>query len=211
MLNFILQPLAEFIIYIISVLGYTGLFIAMTLQSACIPLPSEIILPFSGFLVSQGIFDFWLTVLTATIGSLAGSILAFSLGFFKGEIFVRSLIKKYGKYILVFEYELDDAEKWFRKYGEIITFVSRLLPVVRTFIALPAGISKMNFTKFCFFVVSGDFLWSMFLIYIGKLFGRNWDILGNYFHKFDFIIVILGMAAFLWYIQHKIKRVKQRG
>ena len=211
MLNFILQPLAEFIIYIISVLGYTGLFIAMTLQSACIPLPSEIILPFSGFLVSQGIFDFWLTVLTAAIGSLAGSILAFSLGFFKGEVFVRSLIKKYGKYILVFEYELDDAEKWFRKYGEIITFVSRLLPVVRTFIALPAGISKMNFTKFCFFVVSGDFLWSMFLIYIGKLFGRNWDILGNYFHKFDFIIVILGMAAFLWYIQHKIKRVKQRG
>lgn len=211
MLNFILQPLAEFIIYIISVLGYTGLFIAMTLQSACIPLPSEIILPFSGFLVSQGVFDFWLTVLTATIGSLTGSILAFSLGFFKGEVFVRSLIKKYGKYILVFEYELDDAERWFRKYGEIITFVSRLLPVIRTFIALPAGISKMNFTKFCLFVVSGDFLWSMFLVYIGKVFGGNWDILGNYFHKFDFIIVILGMAAFLWYIQHKMKRVKQRG
>jgi len=214
MLDFLLQPLADFIIYFISSFSYAGIFIAMTLQSACIPIPSEIILPFSGFFVSQGIFDFWPAVLAAVLGGLAGSGLTFSLGYFKGEGFVRNLIKKFGKFILVFEYELDEAEEWFRKYGEIITFVSRILPVVRTFIALPAGISRMSFSKFFVFVAAGDFLWSALLIYLGSVLVNNWAQLNHYFHQFDLIIILAGLAVGVCYIKHKLtkhrKRKKQR-
>ncbi len=183
---------------------------AMAFQSACIPIPSEVILPFSGFMVSQGFFKFWLTVIAALLGCFLGATLAYSLGYFKGEGFVRRLIKKYGKYLLIFEYELDEAQETFQKYGEIIIFVSRLLPVVRTFIALPAGIAKMSYKKFIFFVLLGDFLWSSLLIYLGKVLGSNWSTLGNLFHKFDLVIVILGIGVVIWYVQHKLKKHSQR-
>lgn len=206
MLDFILKPLADFVIWAVTTFNYVGIFVAMLVQSACIPIPSEVILPFSGFMVSQGYLNYWSTVLTAVLGCAAGSSLAFSVGYFKGEQFVRTLIRKYGKFLLIFEYELDEAEHWFRQYGQILTFVSRLLPVVRTFIALPAGISKMSYKKFIFFVIAGDLLWSALLIYIGRVFGQNWNKLGDIFHKFDLLIFLLGVTAVVWYIQHKLKK-----
>ncbi|HUV46594.1 MAG TPA: DedA family protein [Candidatus Bathyarchaeia archaeon] len=206
MLNFILQPLAQLVINIVDSLGLAGVFLGMMLQSACIPLPSEIILPFAGFLVSQGIFDFWPTILMALLGGFVGSSIAFSLGYFKGETFIRQLIKKYGKYILVFEYELNDAQKWFRQYGQMITFISRILPVVRTFIALPAGMSGMSFIKFIVFVLAGDFLWSLLLVYFGLVLGNNWVDLKVYFEKFDLLLLFFGVAAVVWYINHKLKK-----
>jgi len=206
MLNFILQPLAQFIINAVESLGLFGVFLAMMLQSACIPLPSEIILPFTGFLASQNVFNFWPAVFTAVFGGLVGSSLAFWLGYFKGEDFVRQLIKKYGKYLLIFEYELDDAQKWFRQFGQIITFISRILPVVRTFIALPAGMSGMSFWKFIVFVFAGDLLWSTILIYFGRVFGSNWSLLKVYFEKFDILLVFIGIFGVVWYINHKLKK-----
>lgn len=210
MLDFIIQPLADFIIFLVNKFSYGGIIIAMAIESCSIPLPSEIIMPFAGFLVSQGVFDFWLTGLAGGFGCLVGSILAYGLGYYGGETVVRNFIKKYGKYVLVFEYELDEAEEWFRKHGEMIAFTSRLLPVVRTFISLPAGISKMNFKKFCFYTFIGSFIWSVALTYIGKVLGENWNILGSYFHKFDLLIVLLSLGALAWYINHKLKKVKQR-
>jgi len=150
MIDFIIEPLAQFIIFLITTFSYWGIVIAMAIESACIPLPSEIIMPFSGYLVSTGVFNFWLVSLAGGVGCLAGSALAYAAGFYGGETFVRNIIRKYGKYFLIHEYELDEAEEWFRKHGEMIAFTSRLLPVVRTFISLPAGISKMNFKKFAF-------------------------------------------------------------
>jgi len=210
MLDAIIQPLADFVIFLVTKLSYGGIVIAMAIESACIPLPSEIIMPFAGFMVSQGVFDFWIASFAGALGCLIGSVIAYAIGFYGGETLVRKIIKKYGKYVLVFEYELDEAEEWFRKNDDIIAFTSRLLPVIRTFISLPAGIAKMNFKKFCFYCFLGSFLWSVLLTYVGKMLGENWDTLGTYFHKFDLLIVLAFLAAGVWYVRHKLKKHKKR-
>lgn len=207
MLDAFIAPLAKFIISIISKLGYLGIAITMGIESASIPLPSEIILPFSGYLVSTGRFNFWLVVIASSIGGIVGSSLAYAVGYYGGESAVRSLIRKYGRFVLVHEYELDEAEEWFRKHGPIITFFSRLLPVIRTFISLPAGISKMNYRVFIFYAFLGTFLWSIPLTYTGQVLGENWNSLGPIFHKFDAFIAIVGLAAGIWYIRYKVNKI----
>lgn len=202
----ILEFLASIVIFIISTLGYAGIVLAMAIESACIPLPSEIIMPFSGFLVYKGVFNFWLVALAGGFGCLVGSLVAYYIGHWKGEEWVRWLIRKYGKYILVFEYELDEAIHWFKKYGSAIAFTSRLLPVVRTFISLPAGISGMNVRKFAIYTFIGSVIWSAVLAYIGQKMGQNWDTLGSYFHKFDAIIFVAFASMGAFYIYHKLKK-----
>ncbi|MFC1711587.1 DedA family protein [Patescibacteria group bacterium] len=209
MLDAIIQPLAEFVFLLIDKFSYWGIVIAMAIESCCIPLPSEIIMPFSGFLVSQGIFDFWLVSLAGGFGCLVGSVIAYALGYYGGEKVVRNVIRKYGKYVLVHQYELDEAEEWFRKYGEAIAFFSRLLPVIRTFISLPAGIAKMNFKRFAFYSFVGSVIWSAALAYVGKVLGENWDTIGSYFHKFDLLILIAGIAAVVFYIKHKKDKIRK--
>ncbi len=179
----------------------------MLIESALIPMPSEVTMPFSGFLVTQGKFNFWLIVFAGTLGNLVGSIAAYFLGFWGEDHIVRSLIRKYGKYILISEHEYDRSERWFRKYGEIIVFVSRLLPAVRTYISLPAGIAKMNFRKFILYTTIGSFIWSLFLTYIGVALGQNWNKIGNFFHAFDAVIVFFGLIFVIWYIRRKIRKV----
>ncbi|PIS09635.1 alkaline phosphatase [Candidatus Beckwithbacteria bacterium CG10_big_fil_rev_8_21_14_0_10_34_10] len=210
MIESIIQPLADFVIFLVNKLSYGGVVLAMAIESCCIPLPSEIIMPFAGFMVSKGVFNFWLVALAGGLGCLIGSMLAYAIGYFGGETLVRNIIKKYGKYVLVFEYELDEAEVWFRKHGEMIAFSSRLLPVVRTFISLPAGISKMNFKKFCFYTLTGSIIWSAVLGYIGKVLGENWNSLGTYFHKFDLAIVLSFFGLGVFYVDHKLKKHKKR-
>ncbi len=206
MLDFILKPLADFVITIITKLGYGGIFLAMVIQSAGIPLPSEVTIPFTGFLVSQGIFDFWLATLSGTLGCLIGASIAYAFGYYGGEPLVRQLIKKYGKFVLISESDLDRAQKWFDRYDEAIIFFSRLLPVIRTFISLPAGIAQMNFKKFAFYTLVGSFISTVGLAFLGLKMGDNWHTLGAYFKKFDLAIVILGTAAVVWYLQHKLKK-----
>jgi membrane protein DedA with SNARE-associated domain len=207
MINVIISFLANFIIALISSLGYVGVAIAMAIESACIPLPSEIIMPFSGFLVSTGHFNFWFVVLAAGIGGVAGSSVAYSVGYYGGEVAVRSLIRKYGKFVLIHEYELDEAEEWFRSHGEAITFFTRLLPVIRTFISLPAGIAKMNFKTFATYAFMGTVIWCTVLAYVGLVLGENWNTLGPLFHKFDALIAIVTVGLGLWYIRYKLKKI----
>lgn len=201
-----LELLASFIINFISTSGYFGVFFLMLIESALIPMPSEVTMPFSGFLVTQGIFNFWLIVLAGTLGNLIGSIAAYSLGFWGEDHVVRFLIRKYGKYILISEHEYERSERWFRKYGELIVFTSRLLPAVRTYISLPAGIAKMNLTKFVLYTTLGSFIWSLILAYIGVILGSRWTSLSSFFHAFDAIIVIAAVIMLGWYIKRKIKR-----
>ena len=191
---------------IINRLGYAGIALAMGIESANIPLPSEIIMPFAGFLVSTGRFTLFGAALAGSIGGTLGSLASYALGFYGGEKFVRQLIRKYGKYLLIFEYELDEAQGWFKKHGQLVTFTARLLPVIRTFISLPAGMSKMDVKKFTFFAFIGTFIWTLPLAYLGKVLGDNWNTLGTYFHKFDLIIVFAFVAAVVWYIYHKLKK-----
>lgn len=206
-----LESLANWTMSVISMLGYPGVFLLMTLESALIPIPSEVTMPFSGFLATQGQFNFWLVVAVGTLGNLAGSLLAYALGFWGQEAIVRRVIRSWGKYLLISGDELDRAEGWFRKYGETIVFFSRILPAVRTFISLPAGIARMNLTKFTIYTVLGSVIWSTFLAYMGVVMGQNWTAIRAVFHKFDIVMVGLGITIVVWYIAHKIKKIRKIG
>lgn len=181
----------------------------MALESALIPIPSEVTMPFSGFLVTTGRFNFWIIVITGSLGNLIGSLVAYYLGFWGEETVVHAIIKKYGKFLLISIKEVHHAEYWFRKHGEIIVFASRLLPVVRTFISLPAGIAKMEIKRFILYTTLGSFFWSFFLTYIGVIFGKNWGTIGTIFHKFDLLISIVMVSALIWYISHKILSIRE--
>lgn len=196
----ILGILASFIMASISAMGYSGIAIMMAIESACIPLPSEIIMPFSGFLVSQGRFTLFGTALAGAIGCVMGSVVAYAAGRFGGRAFVW----KYGRYILISHHDMEIADRWFARYGQWVVFFSRLLPVIRTFISLPAGISKMRFIPFVIYTFVGSLPWCYFLAYIGYRLGEKWDTLGVYFHKFDTVIGLIILAGIIWWIWRHI-------
>ncbi len=204
-----IEVIGSWIIHFISTLGYFGVFILMTLESALIPIPSEVTMPFSGSLIASGQFNFWVLVIVGTVGNLVGSLLAYWLGAWGQEAVVRKVIVKYGKYILVSEHEYDRSETWFRNHGELMVFASRVLPVLRTFISLPAGVAKMNLPRFIIYTTVGSFIWSFILTKIGVTLGANWQSLEGYFRKFDVVIVVFCVGVVAWYIWHKLKKVKR--
>lgn len=208
MVESIVSFFTNIIIQIINFSGYWGVFGLMTAESALIPIPSEITMTFAGYLASTGRFNLWLIIFVGAFANLIGSILAYWLGYWGEETVIRDLIKKYGKYLLITEHEYDRAERWFRKYGERITFFSRVLPVVRTFISLPAGIAEMNFWKFSIFTFIGSFIWSGFLAYIGFILGKNWNSLHIYYQKFEYFIIGSLLLLVVYYILHKISKLR---
>jgi membrane protein DedA with SNARE-associated domain len=201
MIVWIIEFLASFIISIISSGGYPGVIFLMAIESACIPLPSEIIMPFSGYLVFREEFGLFWVGLAGAFGCVVGSVPAYYLGLYGG----RPLIEKYGKYVLVSHHDLDLADRWFARYGDWAIFFSRLLPVVRTFISFPAGVAKMNVPRFIIYTFVGSFPWCLGLAYIGMKLGENWDTLGVYFHKFDIVIGIGIVASAIYYIWRHLK------
>ena len=205
MIAALIELLAAFILSIISALGYPGIVLLMAIESACIPLPSEIILPFSGYLVWTGRFSL---VWVATMGALGcnlGSIAAYYAGAHGG----RPLLLRYGKYILISHREIEMADRWFERYGQWTVFFSRLLPVIRTFIALPAGVARMNFWKFNLYTFAGSWPWCYGLAYAGYQLGEHWPSLQVYFHKFDSVIgalLLAGIVAYIWWHLRNAKR-----
>ncbi len=204
MVEKVLVFLSLFIINTIKNMGYAGIILLMGIESACIPLPSEVILPFSGYLVSQGVFNLWLVALMGAVGCVLGSLVAYYVGAWGG----RPLVEKYGRYVLVSHHDLDPADRWFSRYGEITVFVARLLPVVRTFIAFPAGVAKMRMSTFIVYTFVGSFIWSAVLAWIGMRMGQNWEYLRVYFHKFDVVIGAIIVAGAVWYIARHIRMMK---
>lgn len=204
-----IEIIGSWIIHFISTFGYFGVFILMTLESACIPIPSEVTMPFSGSLIASGLFNFWILVIIGTLGNLVGSLLAYWLGAWGQEAVVRKVIVKYGKYVLVSEHEYDRSERWFRNHGELMVFASRILPVVRTFISLPAGVAKMNLPRFIIYTTVGSAIWSYILTKIGVTLGTNWKSLEGIFRKFDVVIVSAGVVIVAWYVWHKLKHVRR--
>ena len=198
MVEHILSVLSQFIIHVESTLGYGGIVMLMGIESCCVPLPSEVIMPYAGYLCTLGRFDLWLASLAGAVGCVAGSIPAYYLGMYGG----RPLILKYGKYLLMSHHDLDLADRWFERRGDITVFVARLLPVVRTFIAFPAGVNRMNMTKFIVYTFAGSFPWCLGLAYAGLKLGENWDkTLKPWFHKFDALIgvvLVLGIGLYLY-------------
>lgn len=204
MISSIFSWLASFIISIISGSGYLGVTLMMTIESVCIPIPSEIVMPFSGYLVSLGQFYFWPIVLLATLGNLIGSLVAYFVGYYGG----RSFIRRWGKYVLLREEELEHADYWFKKYGSPAIFFSRMLPIVRTFISLPAGIGRMRLPKFISYTFFGSLPWNFALAYIGWKLGQNWKSLEQYFKKFDYVILVLIFIGIAWWIwRHFFKKI----
>jgi membrane protein DedA with SNARE-associated domain len=180
----------------------------MALESACIPLPSEVVMPLAGAYAAKGLFNFWLVVFAGSIGNLIGSILAWYVGLKGG----RPFIERYGRYILLSEHSLESAEKWFSKRGEVTVFFSRMLPIVRTFISLPAGIGKMPFFRFCVLTFLGAVPWNWLLTYIGYKVGENWEELyGKYFDKAHYVIFAVILIGFIWFVWHHFKgRIKPK-
>jgi membrane protein DedA with SNARE-associated domain len=193
----IITEISRFIIAVISTFGYSGIVFTMAIESACIPLPSEIIMPFSGYLVTTRQFTMVGVTLAGAIGNVVGSVAAYYAGIWGGRPFV----ERYGPYFLVSRKDLDLADRWFQKYGEAAVFFSRMLPVVRTFISLPAGLARMNFTRFVVLTFIGSIPWCYGLAYVGVKMGERWDQLREYFHEFDMVIglvLALAIGYFLW-------------
>jgi membrane protein DedA with SNARE-associated domain len=192
----ILKPLVEFITSFIAHLGYTGIFSLMILESALIPIPSEIIMPFSGFLSSTSRLDPFLVTLSGSLGNLVGSVLTYYLGIKAG----RKFILKYGKYILFRKEHLEMTENLFKRYGDRISFVGRLLPGIRTYVSLPAGIGKTSFTKFVIYTFAGSIVWNSMLTYIGMSLGTNWKNIDKYSIYLDVAVILLVAAFIMWFL-----------
>ncbi|GAW28417.1 alkaline phosphatase [Carboxydocella sp. ULO1] len=184
--------------------GYLAVFIGMVLESACIPIPSEIIMPFGGLLAARGQLNFWWVGLLGALANVVGSWLAYLAGRFGG----RAFIEKYGKYLLISRHHLQLADRWFEEKGEITVFVTRLLPGIRTFISLPAGIARMDFLRFTLYSLLGVLPWSYFLAYLGYLLGENWDKLTAYLHTANYFLLgtALLVIALLYLWQKKQRR-----
>ena len=201
MVTAVLEFLARFIISVISQSGYLGIVLLMSIESACIPLPSEVIMPFSGYLVSVGRFNLLWVAVAGAFGCNVGSIVAYYVGAWGG----RPLIEKYGRYVLVTRHDLEMADRFFARFGTWAVFIARLLPVIRTFIAFPAGVARMNFLRFNVYTFLGSLPWCFVLAYAGLKLGERWTTLRLYFHRFDTVIGILIVAAAVWFVHNRWK------
>jgi len=183
-------------ITIISNLGYLGIFILMALESMIFPIPSEIVMPFAGFLIAQGQFSFAGILIFSSLGSLLGSLLSYYIGKFGGHRF----ILKYGKYLLLDEHDLQKTETWFATKGERTIFIGRFIPIVRHLISLPAGVGKMNLRRFSIYTLLGAACWNMLLAYAGYVSGKNWAVIRHYTEPVSIIVAVLLVIAFLWFV-----------
>jgi membrane protein DedA with SNARE-associated domain len=206
MLDQVISALAAWIVAVISTAGYLGVVALMAIESACIPLPSEVIMPFAGYLVSIGRFSLVAAATAGALGCNVGSTIAYVVALKGG----RKAFERWGAYVLVSSAELDRAEQFFARYGAVTVFVGRLLPVVRTFIAFPAGLARMPMAKFQIYTFLGSWPWCFGLAYVGFLLGDQWNsdpTLRRLFHRFDAVIVVVLLAGFAWFVWARWREV----
>jgi len=204
MITSIIDVLANFTVHVIDILGYPGIFILMFAESCGIPMPSEVIMPFSGFLVADGKMTLLAITLAGTFGNLFGSLLAYWIGYKGG----RPLIEKYGKYILISKHDLNLADSWFKKYGDWTVFFGRLLPVIRTYISFPAGISRMDVKKFSIYTTLGALPWTLLFGWLGVKMGANWELIREKLHNFDMAIGLFVLLIIFLYIYRHLRQRK---
>ena len=202
----IVEKIVEYITLGMSAGGYFGLFVLMALESMIAPVPSEVVMPFAGYLVLQGRFDFWIALLVSGLGSIFGSVLSYYIGFYGGRPFVL----RYGKYLLLDKEHLEWTENWFRKQGDKTIFISRFIPVVRHLISIPAGIAKMAIRKFVIYTFLGATIWNFILLYAGFKLGEHWDKIHQYSKELDIIFVALVILFFAYFIWNHRKRKNEK-
>jgi len=209
-LESILTPVVSWVTSQIASLGYLGVVIMMAIESACIPLPSEVIMPFAGYLTIKTPQNPQpMTLLGAAVAGAVGCVIGSIAAYYAGCYGGRPFIEKYGKYVLIRAKDLDRADAWFAKYGNAAIFVSRLLPVVRTFISFPAGIAKMRMPTFIVYTFLGSLPWCYALAYVGRMLGERWDSIKSYFHDADIVIAAIIVIGIAFYIYHHLKPEKQ--
>lgn len=201
MIHTLIAGLTSFALFLINRSGYFGLFLLSLLESAAIPIPSEIVVPFSGYLVAIGRFSFVYVVLLATLGNLAGSLVLYWLGRSGG----RYILERYGKYLFINHKELLQGDHWFHRYGKSAVFFGRILPGIRTFISFAPGVTRMNVYEFSVYTFLGALPWNAALAWFGYKAGEHWDFLHQYFRIFDIIIVGAVGVFVVWYIWRHIK------
>jgi len=206
-LAFIDQIVIPFLNNLYGAVGYVGVMLAMAIESAMVPLPSELILPYAGFLVSDpsqiepltgSPWNFWIVVVFATIGNTLGSLVAYAIGAYGG----RPFLERYGKYLLIRQHEIELADRFFQRHGNATVFIGRLLPIVRTFISFPAGVARMPIGPFIIYSTAGAFLWSALLVYAGTVLGANWEDIRHALQPFDLAIavaVVIAVVLFIWW------------
>jgi len=204
-LSEILAAIGGFALSTISLLGYAGIFFLMMLESMIVPVPSEFVMPFAGFLVAQGTFSFLFVIIASTQGSITGSLIFYYIGKTGGH----RLVEKYGKYVLVDAEDIRKTEEWFQKRGDLTVFLARLIPVVRHLISFIAGIGKMNVKKFTLYTILGATLWNGILTYLGFILGQHWNEVSQYLEELDIIIVILLIVGCLYFAYRHITRKKK--
>ncbi len=204
MIDSLLLWLSETMEHIITVLGPWGVSLLMAIESCNIPLPSEAVLPFAGILVNKGVMNFHIAAIFGAIGCVLGSIPSYYLGYFGGRPFV----EKYGKYFLVSQKDLEDADKWVDKYGDWAFFICRMLPVIRTFISFPAGILRARKRIFFTLTFLGSLLWCYVLVFVGVKMGENMEALKSIWHKFDAVIILACLILGGIYVYKHIKNLK---
>ena len=203
MLTQLLISLGQFSIQVILFLGYPGILILMAMESMMVPLPSELVMPFAGFLASQGKLNLALIIVYSSLGSLLGSLLSYYIGKYGGY----KLVLKYGKYLFLDAHDLEKTEQWFARRGSKTIFLSRFIPVVRHLISIPAGIGKMDLKKFCIYTIAGATLWNTILAYFGYILGKNWEMVRKYMEflslPITIIVLVLGIFMIYRHVRHK--------
>jgi len=195
-----MEQFYAWIVQYIDIWGYAAIVVGMAMESACLPVPSELIFAFAGYLVFLGRMDFATAVAAGVVGGLLGSVVSYIAGYYGG----RPLVEKYGRYVFLSEQHVSAAQRWFDRYGIKATFFARLLPVVRTFISLPAGFARVPFSKFVLYTILGSIPWTMALIYAGMLLGENWAEIEAMGHNATLIVGVgLVFTGFLWLWRHK--------
>ena len=202
----IARLLSNWIVSVISGLGYPGVFFLMAGESACIPIPSEVVMPFAGYIAYQGHFDFGLVVIIGTLGQVLGAVVAYYVGAIGG----RPLVLSYGKYVLLDRDHLDTADRWFAKWGSKAIFVSRLLPIVRTFIAFPAGVARMDIKRFVVYTLVGSLPWTFALTYLGYRLGPHWEEILKFFERMDVVVAALIVAGIVYLVVRARKSILKR-
>ncbi|SIS78173.1 membrane protein DedA, SNARE-associated domain [Alicyclobacillus vulcanalis] len=175
--------------------GLLGIFLLMALESCCIPIPSEVVMPLAGFLASRHLIGFWPAVIVATVANLVGSLIAYAIGSYAGRAFVL----RYGRYVGLSARHLDRAERWFGRFGEATVFFGRMIPAVRTFVSLPAGFARMSLARFIVFSLFGSLVWNLALVYGGYQLNRNWQILADHVKPFTYVGAAILVAAVAWF------------